>query len=145
MGYKFRYESLLKYRSFLKDMAEMEFSRAVAHNQELNRKKKIVLSAIERTLSEAIQLLKKGVSAGKYQQMIAYVERLKERLKMLEMEIEKSNREVELAREKLVDKMVDVKVLEKLSRKDFMEYKKRMAKREMKLNDELYLIRFDKA
>ncbi len=142
MKYKFRYESLLKYRRFLKDEAELRFSKALARNKELNRKKKSVLSAIDRMLDEAQLLLGQGVTAERYRMITAYTEKLKERVKMLEKEIERSNMEVERARKRLVEKMVAVKVLEKLSRKDFEAFKKEMKLRETKMHDELSTLRF---
>ena len=141
MKYRFKYESLLKYRTFLKDEAELQFSKALARNRELNRKRRRILSTIDRMLGEAQELLSKGVTAERYRHMVAFVEKLKERVKMLEREIARSNREVEAAREKLVSKMVDVKVLERLSVRDFEIYRKQMKLKEAKLSDELYLVR----
>jgi flagellar export protein FliJ len=143
MKYRFRYESLLKYRNFLKKEAELQFSKVLAHNRELNRRKKNLLATIDRMLSEARQLLSEGTTAGKYQQMVNYVEELKMRLKMLEKEIEKSNKEVEIARQQLVNRMVDVEVLEKLSSRDFEDYKKQLKLKETRTNDELYLLKFN--
>ena len=143
MKYRFRYESLLKYRRFLRDEAELKLSKAIAQNRELKRKKKTMLATIDRTLEEARNLLKQGVSAERYRSITEYTERLKEQVKMLEKEIERSNLEVETRREKLVERMVAVKVLERLSRKDFENFKKEMKLKETRLNDELVTLRYN--
>ena len=142
MKYQFKLQSLLKYRAFLKEETELEVAMILGNIQTLNQKRKKLIADMEKVLEKLQLLLAEGVSASEYQISMSYVNGLKNQVRKVDHKIEKSNNELEISRKKLVDRMVEVKKLEKLSEKEYHRFKKSQKMKEMKSNDETYLIHF---
>ena len=144
MKYQFKLQSLLKYRTFLKEETELEVAVILGNIQALNQKRKKLIADMEKVLEKLQSLLAEGVPASEYQISMSYVNSLKNQVKRVNQKIDKSNSELEISRKKLVDRMVEVKKLEGLSEKEFDRFKKSQKIKEMKSNDETYLMHFSR-
>jgi len=142
MKYQFKLQSLLKYRTFLKEKTQLEVAMILGNIQTLNQKRRKLIVDMEKILEKLQFLLAEGIPASEYQISMSYVNDLKNQVRKVEQKIEKSNNDLEISRKKLVDRMVEVKKLERLSEKEFDCFKKSQKTKEMKSNDETYSIHF---
>lgn len=142
MKYQFKLQSLLKYRTFLKEKTQLEVAMILGNIQTLNQKRRKLIVDMEKILEKLQFLLAEGIPASEYQISMSYVNDLKNQVRKVEQKIEKSNNDLEISRKKLVDRMLEVKKLERLSEKEFDCFKKSQKTKEMKSNDETYSIHF---
>ena len=141
MGFKFRYESLLNYRRHLKDLAQIELARSM---EEMAAAKK-ALNSLRSEYDEATRVLsqdlKFGMEASKLKNYTAYLEWLRENIIHKALEVAEWEEKVEEKREALLEKDKDLKIIDKLKKKDLKQWVGEREAREQKEQNEIAVLR----
>lgn len=144
MRFRFRYESLLKYRQHLKEKAEVDLARA---RQQL-RKSMEILEAYEEGLRQSRQALdqnlKNNLPSHELQNYSDYFISLEERIGLAEMEMINHERTVRQKMQTLLSKTKDFKAIEKLKEKDLAKWNHQQHLDELKKINEIAIIRHGK-
>ena len=144
MRFRFRYESLLKYRQHLKGKAEVDLARA----QQQLRKSMEILEAYEEGLRQSRQALdqnlKNNLPSHELQNYSDYFISLEERIGLAEMEMINHERTVRQKMQTLLSKTKDFKAIEKLKEKDLEKWNHQQHLDELKKINEIAIIRHGK-
>jgi flagellar export protein FliJ len=131
MAFQFRFQTLLRYRDHLRTRAQMDLAIAV-RNQEAAH------NFLEEVRSERLQqhqLLEEqcsaGISCSAYQLGVDYIGSLERQLLALEEEFQELSQAVSKAKETVLQRQTEVKMLECLEAEDRANYRKEQRKREL--------------
>lgn len=141
MGFKFRYESLLKYRTHLKEKAEIEFGAAMRELQKVRQ----ILRECEAGLEEARDSLGRGLSgrmlSGELAAYEEYLSGLRKKIAAHKHELARRQGVVETKRKALLDRTRKCRVIENLMEKDHQAWKREESLAEQKRIDEIAVAR----
>ena len=144
MGFKFRYEALLKYRGHLKEKAEIDLARA----QNRLRQNRGELSGHEEALKETEKCLDSDLRSSISSDMLlaysGHIISLKAKIETQKVEIYHSEKRVREKLDFLQKKTVQYKIIEKLKEKDFKKWHQKQSSLEQKELDEMAVVRYGK-
>lgn len=141
MAFKFRYESLLKYRRHLKEIAQLELARSMEHLA-LAREGLDTLSAEYNSAVGRLNTnLKRGMVAQRLQNHVEYLDRLKRDIAQKAMEVAEWEQAVENKRAALIEKDRDLKIIDKLKSRDFEKWVAEEEAKEQKALNEMAVLR----
>ena len=144
MGFKFRYEALLKYRNHIKEKAEINLSRARNKLRQDKDQLATYRDAVKETSRELDSGLKQALSASMLQAYSEHITLLQVRIEAQKVEIYNSEKIVQDRIHDLRKKTVQYKVIEKLKEKDFKKWYQEQNYLEQKEIDEMAVVRFGK-
>lgn len=141
MPFKFRYEALLKYRTHLKEKAEIEFGAAMKQLQKVRQ----LLKSFEASLVEARGTLEKGLTKRMQSQELAaysdYLSELKKRIATQRQELARREKILEEKKRALLERTRKCRIIEKLMEKDHQAWKQKESLAEQKRIDEVAVTR----
>ncbi len=141
MPFRFRFETLLSYRCHLKDQAEIEFAKA---NRQLKLAKESLVDAQKR-LGRAHESLDRDLAtkmpSHELRNHVEYIDGLKSRTRMLELEVARWEQVVRKRLEELLAKSKQHQVMEKLKGRDLQKWNRQQGVAEQKRLDELSVAR----
>jgi flagellar protein FliJ len=136
MAYRFRFQSLLKYRQYLLTQAQTDLATAMRHHEAAR-------TLLARTTAERDQNLLlfqekqcSGIGVAEYHLFQDYFLSLEQQLLKLECELEELARDVEDAKEALLKRERELKMLEITDEKDRSAFRKAQLKKEQVSLDE---------
>lgn len=142
MKFEFSFEKLLEYRLSLENIAKRDWVDAQRKVDEAERELREMYDQIDHSREQALKLQRQG---GKRSASLMQIDEFVELQKIL---IEKKKRQIRelksIAEEKqglLVEAARERKILEKLKEKRFEEFKKKRKKHEIKVIDDLVVMR----
>ncbi len=137
MGYKPRYDAVLRHRIHLEEEVQREFSTAkneLLHQKEQLKQLRLYLQDILQDLSNKQT---QGISADELNLYYQFIKKQYEQLKQQQNTLEQLNEVFENKREDLALATKEKKVVEKLQEKDRKAFFKVLDKREQDLLDEI--------
>lgn len=144
MAFKFRYETLLSYRGYLKEKAEIELSRA----REQLKRARLSIEQQKQSLREASRSLESTLrirmSSRQLRNYSDYLSALKVKIGAQELEVQKWETAVREKLENLQTKAKRYKVMEKLKERDSQQWRYQQHLLEQKRIDEIAVIRHGK-
>jgi flagellar export protein FliJ len=136
MAFRFRFDTLLRYREHLRTKAQTDLAIAIKQREALQSR----LEDAQRERRHQLRALEKQCSAGitsrDYRLNLDYIGSLERQLLLLENELLELSQEVVKAKEILLQRQTEVKMLECLEAKDRSAYRKEQGKRELIKLDE---------
>ncbi len=145
MAFKFRYASLLNYREYLEEKAQIEHAKVLGSLLQAREE----LASLQRKYSRVQEAFKQAMAeaAGGYEirNYSEYLSFIRERTEKQNSEIEALKIELETKRSALLEKSKDCKVIEKLRDKDFEKWQKHQDRLEQKRLNEVAVQRYGKA
>lgn len=142
---KFRYsmQSILDVKYRLEDQAKGEFALAVArHQEEVEKEEQMKCQKVEYEQELKERMLDK-LDFREIAITKAGIRFMEDQIRKQKRVVAMANHEVEVAREKLSDLMIERKTQEKLRENAFDRYKKEISAEEMKEIDEIVSFRFN--
>jgi flagellar export protein FliJ len=140
MAYRFRFQALLKYRQYLLTQAQTELATTMRHHEAARKR-------FERTTAERNQNLilfqekkNSGIKAAEYNLFQDYFVYLEQQLLDLETEVQELSMDVEEAKEVLMLRERELKMLEITDTKDRSAFRKAEAKKEQRRLDERAIV-----
>ena len=141
MPFRFKFETLLSYRSHLKDQAEIAFAKA---NRDLRRARESLVDARER-LGRAHQSLQRDLAvkmiSDELQNHVEYIEDLENRIRKQEVEVARWEHIVQKRLQELLAKNKQHQVIEKLRGRDHQKWLRQQGLAEQQRLDELAVAR----
>lgn len=141
MPFRFKFETLLSYRSHLKDQAEIVFAKA---NRNLRRARESLAEAQER-LGRAHQSLQRDLAvkmvSDELQNHVEYIEDLENRIRTREVEVARWEYIVQKRLQELLAKNKQHQVIEKLRGRDHQKWLRQQGLAEQQRLDELAVAR----
>ena len=141
MPFRFKFETLLSYRSHLKDQAEIAFAKA---NRNLRRARESLADAQERLL-RAHESLHRDLAAkmvsDELQNHVEYIADLENRIRRQEVEVARWEHVVQKRLQELLAKNKQHQVIEKLRGRDHQKWLRQQGLAEQQRLDELAVAR----
>lgn len=141
MAFRFRFQSLLRYREHLRSEAQSELAIAVRRHERAVQ----LLDAArqeQRKLQENMeQRQRAGISLEDYVTVADYLMLMERQLGMMEREVRQFGQEVLAAKEQVLRRQTEVKMLECLETSDRATYRKIQNRRERAQIDENAIVR----
>jgi flagellar export protein FliJ len=130
MAYRFRFQALLKYRQYLLTQAQADLASAM----KLHAATQTLLEKTTAERDESLLLFQEkqrsGIAVAEYHLFRNYFVSLEQQLLQLEIELRGLSREVEAAKEILLQRQKELKMLEVTEAKDRSAFRKAQAKKE---------------
>ncbi|MCK9263337.1 MAG: flagellar export protein FliJ [Deltaproteobacteria bacterium] len=142
MGFRFRFETLLKVRKIREELALQEFSKA---QRLLNDLENIKGMKVSRTAEIRIQLMERmdaGIKPFEVGSYHAYLARLKAEIEQVEKLIAQAGRQLETKRQELLKAKKELKAIDRLREIDGERFRQREQKLDMRFMDELAIQRY---
>ena len=143
MKFKFQFESVLRHRKILEDLAQREFQEAqAAYFSEVARLEQLrqgVHAANEQAFQNQLQ---GGSQIPALSQTHEFLVLQDVRIERQQLKVQESEKRVEELREILQQKATDYKIIDKLKDRKKEEFKKEKSKSDQKKADDLSTIRF---
>ncbi len=122
MGFRFRFEALLKIRSRRLELAESELGRILRELYMVKEEYRGVQNRIKKATEALDKSLAEGLSARDLQNSTGFVKRLRAERDRLIMEQAALEKKAHEAREKVRYCLMEKKIAERLKEKDFKRY-----------------------
>ena len=135
--FRFRFESVLRYRKIIEENKNRDFGIALSHlkHEETN------LEGIKNSISYHEELIEKSasgmISAHDLENKLNYAHLLDDKRESQEKQVKKAEDEVELKRTELANAAKKKKIFERLKEHDHEDYNDELRKEEQALIDEL--------
>ena len=140
MAYKFRFYALLKYRQYLLTQAQTDLATAMRHHEAV----RMVLEKATAERDENLLLFQEkqrsGIKASEYHLFQDYFVSLEQQLLQLERELQERAGDVENAKEVLLQRERELKMMEITDAKDQSAFRKEQSKKEQVRLDEKAVI-----
>lgn len=142
MKFNFRFESVLKHRKVLEDLAQREFQEVNSRLQNEIQKLHEMHEASSKAQSVAFQRQSAGGQAGPaLSQVNEFLKGQDIRIERQRLKVQEIEKQVEEMREILRQKAIDYKIIESLKEKKKEDFKKEAAKKEQKVTDDIASMR----
>lgn len=135
MAFSFRFESVLNVRRIRQDEVKAELGKLIGRREELQQKKKYVLSQIEVAMDDIRSEQTFRIADFKSRQH--HLDNLRSLLGKTEKEIQDIDKEIDETKIRLAEAMKQVKVMERLRDRKKEEYLRLMDKKHQKFLDEI--------
>ncbi|MGV8074037.1 MAG: flagellar export protein FliJ [Syntrophobacteraceae bacterium] len=141
MAFVSRFRVLMEHRKNLHKNAQIELAAARNCFEEIKATREAVRAQIGEQRDSLEERQSRGIHISEYLSFRDYIRALEQQLLSLNNELERAAREVEKARNKLIEKERDLKALESLEERDRIEYRYTQAKKEQRQTDEVAIIK----
>jgi flagellar export protein FliJ len=142
MTFRFRFETLLRYREHLRTKAQTDLAITIKQYEAVQGRLEEARSERRQQLQALEEQCFTGINSRDYQLNLDYVGSLERQLLLLENELLELSQEVVRAKEVLLRCQTEVKMLECLEAKDRSAYRKEQGKRELiKLDEKAMMAR----
>ncbi|HAA03343.1 MAG TPA: flagellar export protein FliJ [Syntrophobacteraceae bacterium] len=141
MAFHFRFQSLLRYRKHLRSEAQTELANAIRRHERAVQLLDAARGERRRLQDSMDQRRRAGISVDEYVTLADYLVLMERQLGMMEREVEQFGQEVLAAKEQVLQRQTDVKVLECLEVSDRVTYRKVQGRRERAQIDENAIVR----
>lgn len=142
MGFRFRFETLLRVRKIREDLAMQEFSKIQKHLKGLEMLKSFNESRRSDTRQQFIQKIDAGLKSADIATYQSYLSRLDAEIGQLDKLIIQAGRQLDTKREELLKAKKEFKAMERLREIDEQRYRTRQQKEDMRFMDELAILRY---
>lgn len=142
MGFRFRFETLLRVRKIREDLAMQEFSKIQKHLKGLEMLKSFNESKRSDTRQQFIQKIDAGLKSADIATYQSYLSRLDAEIGQLDKLIIQAGRQLDTKREELLKAKKEFKAMERLREIDEQRYRTRQQKDDMRFMDELAILRY---
>ena len=142
MGFRFRFETLLKVRKIREDLALQEFSKAQRRLKDLENIKNMKTSQTEDIRMQLMEHMNAGIKPFEVDSYHAYITRLETEIEQVEKLITQACRQLETKRQELLQAKKELKAIERLKEIDSERYRQREQKLDMRFMDELAIQRY---
>ncbi|HOD70711.1 MAG: Flagellar FliJ protein [Deltaproteobacteria bacterium ADurb.BinA179] len=142
MGFRFRFETLLRVRKIREDLAMQEFSKIQKHLKDLEMLKSFNESKRSDTRQQFIQKIDAGLKSADIATYQSYLSRLDAEIGQLDKLIIQAGRQLDTKREELLKAKKEFKAMERLREIDEQRYRTRQQKDDMRFMDELAILRY---
>lgn len=142
MGFRFRFETLLRVRKIREDLAMQEFSKIQKHLKDLEMLKSFNESKRSDTRQQFIQKIDAGLKSADIATYQSYLSRLDAEIGQLDKLIIQAGRQLDTKREELLKAKKEFKAMERLREIDEQRYRTRQQKEDMRFMDELAILRY---
>lgn len=142
MGFRFRFETLLRVRKIREDLAMQEFSKIQKHLKGLEMLKSFNESRRSDTRQQFIQKIDAGLKSADIATYQSYLSRLDAEIGQLDKLIIQAGRQLDTKREELLKAKKEFKAMERLREIDEQRYRTRQQKDDMRFMDELAILRY---
>lgn len=136
MAYKFRFQALLKYRQHLLTQAQTELATAIKHYEVVRRLHEKTAAERDQTVVSFEEKQRSGIKAAEYHLFQNYFISLEQQLLQLNSEMQELSKGVADAKELLLQRERELKMLEVTDEKDRTAHHKGQAKKEQIQLDE---------
>ncbi len=140
--WKFRFQSILNIKNTEKNLLEQKLSKIFSRKEKLLSKLHMYEQTILENEEGILVKMKEGISPNLFAFYEEYNEYLRKECKMIKSEIKKLNDEIKKTQKKLIEKIKEIKILEKLKEKDFFKFQKSLEHKEQVFLDEIATIRY---
>ncbi|MFH1147174.1 MAG: flagellar export protein FliJ [Pseudomonadota bacterium] len=144
MRYNFKLEPLLNYRTRLEEIAQQALAERLSELSAAEKKLAMLRKQQAECLAETTRKRPEGILVGHFLFYVDYLKVLAIAIENQAAEIEGVNKEVVRARQKLLTKSREKKVIERVKEKDFAAFTHEMQRLEQKDNDDLVVLRYKK-
>ena len=142
MGFRFRFETLLRVRKIREDLAMQEFSKIQKHLKGLEMLKSFNESRRSDTRQQFIQKIDAGLKSADIATYQSYLSRLDAEIGQLDKLIIQAGRQLDAKREELLKAKKEFKTMKRLREIDEQRYRTRQQKDDMRFMDELAILRY---
>lgn len=142
MGFRFRFETLLRVRKIREDLAMQEFSKIQKHLKDLEMLKSFNESKRSDTRQQFIQKIDAGLKSADIATYQSYLSRLDAEIGQLDKLIIQAGRQLDTKREELLKAKKEFKTMKRLREIDEQRYRTRQQKDDMRFMDELAILRY---
>lgn len=142
MGFRFRFETLLRVRKIREDLAMQEFSKIQKHLKGLEMLKSFNESKRSDTRQQFIQKIDAGLKSADIATYQSYLSRLDAEIGQLDTLIIQAGRQLDAKREELLKAKKEFKTMKRLREIDEQRYRTRQQKEDMRFMDELAILRY---
>lgn len=142
MGFRFRFETLLRVRKIREDLAMQEFSKIQKHLKGLEMLKSFNESRRSDTRQQFIQKIDAGLKSADIATYQSYLSRLDAEIGQLDTLIIQAGRQLDTKREELLKAKKEFKTMKRLREIDEQRYRTRQQKDDMRFMDELAILRY---
>jgi flagellar export protein FliJ len=136
MAFRFRFETLLRYREHLRTKAQTDLAITVKQCEALRSRVEKARSERRQQLQTLEERCSTGITSRDYRLNLDYVGSLERQLLLLENELLVRSQELVKAKEILLQRQTEVKMLECLEGKERSAHRKAQGKRELIKLDE---------
>jgi flagellar export protein FliJ len=136
MAFRFRFRTLLRYREHLRTKAQTDLAFTIKQCEAVQSRLEEAQSERRRQVQNLEEKCSTGIKSRDYLLSFEYIGSLERQLLHLENKIEELSQEVVKAKEILLQRQTEVKMLECLEAKDRSVYRKEQGKRELIMLDE---------
>lgn len=137
MPFQFRFRVLLQHRQYLVRKAQVALAGAQLRQDQAEARKRELQNRIDRHIQLWEQRQREGMPVGEFQSFVDYLTILEQQLLQLDAEVKSAVFEVEKAKQVLISREKDSKVLDSLKESDQEVYRYSLLKREQKRMDEV--------
>lgn len=141
MGFRFRFETLLRVRKIREDLALQEFSKIQKHLNDLKMLKSHTESLRSETRQQFMQKMDEGLKSSEIESYQSYLSRLNEEIGQLDKLIIQAGRQLDGKREELLKAKKEFKAMERLREIDEERFHEQQRKKDMHFMDELAIQR----
>ncbi len=142
MGFRFRFETLLKVRKIREDLALQDFSKAQRLLNDLENLKNLKGSQMAEIRKQLMDRMDAGLKPFEVESYHAYLTRLKAEIEQMETLIIQAGRQLEIKRQELLKAKKEFKAIDRLREIDAERFLKREQKLDMRFMDELAIQRY---
>ncbi len=142
MGFRFRFEMLLKVRKIREDLALQDFSKAQRLLNDLENLKNLKGSQMAEIRKQLMDRMDAGLKPFEVESYHVYLTRLKAEIEQMETLIIQAGRQLEIKRQELFKAKKEFKAIDRLREIDAERFLKREQKLDMRFMDELAIQRY---
>ncbi|WP_257350056.1 flagellar export protein FliJ [Pseudalkalibacillus decolorationis] len=142
MTFQFRMEQILEFKHNQKEIVLKEFTEHQGKFQELGMKLYELLKKKETCQQEQSERIYIGEQVRNIQHYGIYIDYLDKEATTIQQHLQIARENMEDAKNRLLEKTIDVKKYEKLKEKQYYRYQEHIKHREAQLMDELVVIRY---
>jgi flagellar export protein FliJ len=136
MAFRFRFRTLLHYREHLRTKAQTDLAITIQQCEAVQSRLEEARSERRQQIQNLEDKCSTGIKSRDYLLSFEYIGSLERQLLLLENRVEELSQEVVKAKEILLQRQTEVKMLECLEAKDRSVYRKEQGRRELIMLDE---------
>ena len=136
MSFRFRFKILLEHREFLSKKAQTQAAAAQYRYAEAEERRDRVKAEIRRHCTAWEERQQRGMNVGEHLGFDEYLSSLEQQLLSMETDLVQAARELQAAKDALIEREIQLRVMESLKEKDRELYQYLQIKKEQKVLDE---------
>lgn len=137
MAFRFRFETLLRIRKRMLEMAQMEFVRAISKRDGIKKELELLEKKFLEEKGELNKKMGEGIMSSEFVIRVQLLEEMEKKIKRLDKRLKKAEIDVIKARGNLKQRHTDCELIENLRERALKEYLKEEDMRLQKELDEL--------